>query len=45
MRNHDAQLQEERFHLLLPDAAAHVDELVADFNAKPIMGYAAGFWN
>lgn len=31
MRRHDPQAEEEGFHLLLPYAAEHIDELIAEF--------------
>jgi hypothetical protein len=31
MRRHDQQAKEDGFHLLLPCAAEHVDELIAEF--------------
>jgi hypothetical protein len=34
MRRHDRQAKEDGFHLLLPHAAEHVDELIAEFAAE-----------
>ncbi|RJL31964.1 HEAT repeat domain-containing protein [Bailinhaonella thermotolerans] len=34
MRRRDPQLREDGFHLLLPHAAEHVDELIAEFTAE-----------
>jgi hypothetical protein len=34
MRKHDAQTAEDGFHFLLPRAAEHVDELIADFQTE-----------
>ncbi|WP_412735990.1 HEAT repeat domain-containing protein [Krasilnikovia sp. MM14-A1259] len=31
MRRHDPQAMEDGFHLLLPHAAEHIDELIAEF--------------
>ncbi|MEU7655856.1 HEAT repeat domain-containing protein [Micromonospora taraxaci] len=31
MRRHDPQTKEDGFHLLLPHAADHIDELIAEF--------------
>jgi hypothetical protein len=31
MRRHDPQAKEDGFHLLLPHAAQHIDELIAEF--------------
>ncbi|MGC1209814.1 MAG: HEAT repeat domain-containing protein, partial [Micromonospora sp.] len=33
MRRHDAQAREDGFHLLLPHAADHVEELLAEFTS------------
>jgi HEAT repeat protein len=43
MRKHDPQLQEDGFHLLLPHAAAHVDELMADFQEETQPGLRRWF--
>jgi hypothetical protein len=34
MRSHDPQRQEDGFHLLLPYAADHLDELIAQFEQE-----------
>jgi hypothetical protein len=34
MRKHDPQLQEDGFHLLLPHAADHLGELIAEFEQE-----------
>ncbi|KAB2345193.1 HEAT repeat domain-containing protein [Actinomadura rudentiformis] len=34
MRKHDPQLKEEGFQLLLPHAADHLDELIAEFQQE-----------
>ena len=34
MRRRDPQAREDGLHLLLPDAAASVDELIAEFTAE-----------
>lgn len=34
MEKHDPELQERGFHLLLPHAGEHVEELIADFASK-----------
>lgn len=34
MRSHDPQRQEDGFHLLLPHAADHLDELIAQFEQE-----------
>jgi hypothetical protein len=34
MRRHDPQLQEDGFHQLLPHAADHLDELIAEFEQE-----------
>lgn len=32
MRTHDPQVREDGFHLLMPHAAEHIDQLVAEFS-------------
>ncbi|WP_405063424.1 hypothetical protein OG474_17770 [Kribbella sp. NBC_01505] len=34
MRKHDPQLQEDGYHLLLPHAAEHLQELIAAYEAE-----------
>jgi hypothetical protein len=34
MRRHDPQAREDGFHLLLPHAAEHTDELIAEFSQE-----------
>jgi hypothetical protein len=43
MHKHDAQLQEEGFHLLLPNVAAHVDDLIVDFQNEADHGLRCWF--
>ncbi|MDF3071314.1 MAG: hypothetical protein K0R38_6915 [Polyangiaceae bacterium] len=43
MRKRDPQLQEDGFHLLLPYAAAHVDELIVDFQNETDHGLRCWF--
>jgi hypothetical protein len=43
MRKHDPQLREDGFHLLLPHVAAHVDELIVDFQNETDHGLRCWF--
>lgn len=43
MRKRDPQSQEDGFHLLLPNVAAHVDELIADFRSETDHGLRCWF--
>jgi hypothetical protein len=43
MHKHDPQLQEDGFHLLLPNVAAHVDELIVDFQNETDHGLRCWF--
>jgi hypothetical protein len=43
MRKHDPQLREDGFHLLLPNVAAHVDELIVDFQNETDRGLRCWF--
>ena len=43
MRKHDPQLQEDGFRLLLPNVAAHVGELITDFQNETDHGLRCWF--